>query len=78
MERKRKLDVPEPGQPMAKKTVNPVTGRPYTNRYYEILEKRIGEAYFVQAVCGELRHLRCPFSQRCYMFLNQVGDMLSI
>jgi hypothetical protein len=47
MDRKRKLDVLDPvggilpGQPG--RSVNPFTGRPYSQRYYEILEKRMGK-----------------------------------
>ncbi len=46
MERKRKLEVFEPqgaavGLP-AQPSINPYTGRPYSNRYYDILAKRKG------------------------------------
>lgn len=44
MERKRKLDVYEGFSNGAAKqpTVNPYTGRVYSAKYYEILEKRQG------------------------------------
>jgi len=36
---KRKLDVPDAGRPSG---MNPYTGRPYSQRYYDILSKRVG------------------------------------
>lgn len=39
-ERKRKLDVDLRDKETAKKTTNPYTGRPYSQKYYNILEKR--------------------------------------
>ncbi len=46
MERKRKLevesDLEERKRAHGEATVNPYTGRPYTQRYYDILEKRQG------------------------------------
>lgn len=50
MDRKRKLDVNPVdvnalGGALAQpnKGLNPYTGRPYSNRYYDILQKRTGE-----------------------------------
>lgn len=45
MDRKRKLDVVDVSGSLASQPgrgVNPCTGRPYSNKYYEILEKRMG------------------------------------
>ena len=41
MERKRKLDVGSTGG-SGQPSINPHTGRPYSQRYFEILSKRVG------------------------------------
>ena len=45
-ERKRRLDLGDPAamaEERANPSLNPYTGRPYTQKYYDILSKRIGE-----------------------------------
>lgn len=62
---KRALDLGEadPTGP-ARATVNPYTGRPYTQKYYDILEKREGEWVclgVVDWVCArDIHKLLCP------------------
>lgn len=43
-DRKRRLDVEEPGVPVGRQQagLNPYTGRQYSQRYYDILAKRQG------------------------------------
>jgi pre-mRNA-splicing factor ATP-dependent RNA helicase DHX15/PRP43 len=40
MDRKRKLDLEDLNLPRSKKELNRWTGKPFSNRYYEILETR--------------------------------------
>lgn len=74
MDRKRKLEVADPVQPG--RQLNPFTGRPYSNRYYEILDKRMGEALIRQAVHWEFESQLVSTIECCISSIQMPGLVL--